>query len=113
MNLPEYMVCHDSIGGFFDNISTKIFQGCEQIVGESLTRHWHKWSRAVSNSELWFNLWARKGNKDIRRYTESFGASSTNVRVVCFSGTFAGFVMDLLGFNTFTVEGNLQKDMSI
>lgn len=50
-----------------------------------------------------------KEEKDTRRYTESCGGAGAIGRVVCFSATLAGVGPFLLGFTTFTAEGNLQN----
>lgn len=46
--------------------------------------------------------------KETRINTESCGGAGAIGRVVCFSATLAGVGPCLLGFTTFTAEGNLQ-----
>lgn len=110
-DLHEYMICHDTIRGFFHKSCTKLPQGCVHVGGEILEKKINKPTSAIQGARL-MSLLRKKRDWTTKSYTKSFGGACSvgRGRVLCFSdvsGPFAGVAPGLLGFNTFTEEGNL------
>lgn len=50
--LHEYMICHDTIRGFFDKSCTKLPQGCVHVGGEILEKKIIEPTSVIHSSRL-------------------------------------------------------------